>query len=144
MLKILHFIIIFLILGSFNGCNMQENRESDSNFTKSNRQNGSIEQNTTLNKEEDKVLRKIGISTENGKIVIEPNKTKEFLETVAKKFESEAIKLQQKAKDINISTLGIKKESDKIVIDINQTQKTLEKISKDLENIAKEIGKIFQ
>ena len=144
MLKPQNSIILFLILSSFYGCKLDKSGEIESNFTKSNTNNGVIESKSEKNLSDDKVLKKIGISAKDGKIIIEPNKTKKFLESLAKKLESEAKKIGNKVKDINISMMGIKREEDKIVIDINKTHKVLEKFSKELEKVAKELEKVFK
>ncbi len=90
---------------------------------------------------EDKLLHKIGIHTENDKIIIEPKKTKEFLENIAKNLEQDAKKFTKKAKEIKESTLGIKASKDKVIIDLNKTKSFLETFSKEFENIAKDISK---
>ena len=136
--KFILFIVFLLPLSGCNDSNEKTNQEKDINFTKSNtliRENGDSE---------DKVLNKIGISTQDDKIIIEPKKTKEFFEQMAKTLEKEAKKFESKAKEINISDLGIRSSDTKIVIDVNKTKNFLEKFSKELEGVAKELEEVFK
>ncbi len=104
----------------------------------------SLPQLQTKQERQDKaVLDKMGISTDGDRIIIEPKKTKVFLETIAKSLQKEAIKIQQETKKLKSKDLGIHKESDKITIDLNKTEKVLNNFTKELEGIAKSLGKVF-
>ena len=93
-------------------------------------------------KKEEKILNKLGINTTNdGKIVIEPKKTKEFLDGLSKILKKEATELKEKNKGITSEDLGIEANKDKITIDTKKTKNFLEKFSKDLEDMAKDIEK---
>jgi len=96
-------------------------------------------------KKDDKILKKMGIDTTNdGKIVIEPNKTKEFLKNIATIFATEAKKLKDKNSNIKSSDLGIEASRDKIIIDTKKSKKFLEKLSHDLDEMAKDLEKSFE
>lgn len=95
------------------------------------------------NKQEKKnqeVLNNLGISTEDEKIVIDPKKTKAFLEGVANTLQGEAVRIKEEAKKIKSEDLGIHKESDKVIIDINKTKKVLKGFTDQLEDVAKSLG----
>jgi len=93
-------------------------------------------------KQKHKVLNKLGINTtDDGKIVIEPKKTREFFENLAKILTKEGEEFKNKNADIKSDDLGIKASKDKIIIDTTKTKSFLEKLSKDLEDMAKDITK---
>jgi hypothetical protein len=145
MKKIYVYIILNLFLVSFNGCNSSKSGEKESDITNSNTKNETIKIHTTKEDEEKKVLNKIGITTTNdGKIIIEPKKTKEFLDKIAKTMKKEAKRIKEENKNLSAEDIGISAKKDKIVIDINKTGKFLDKLSKDLSETANELEKIFK
>jgi len=142
-------VLMAIIFITFNGCKNESSGENKSEITKSNTKNETINISAKKvpkkDKEDEKVLKKIGISTTNdGKIIIEPKKTKEFLEKIAKTLKKEAVRIKENNKDIKSEDLGISAKKDKIVIDVNKTEKFLDKLSKDFEKTAKELGNIFK
>jgi len=156
MKKILIYTTFVLIFITLNGCKNEEqnntitnNGEKKSEFTKSNTFNESIQkkepnQPDTIKKDKS-VLNKIGISTtDDGKIIIEPKKTKELLENIATTLKKEAIRIKENNKNLKSEDLGINKKEDKIIIDTNKTKKFLNKLSNDFSKTAKELGKIFE
>jgi len=93
-------------------------------------------------KKEHKILNKLGINTtKDGKIVIEPKKTKEFFKKLAKILTKEGEEFKSKNDNIKGEDIGVKASKDKIIIDTKKTKNFLEKLSKDLENMAKDIEK---
>ena len=93
-------------------------------------------------KKDKKILNKLGINTTNdGKIIIEPKKTKEFLENLANILKKEGEEFKKKNRGLNSQDLGIQANKDKIIIDTKKTKNFLEKLSKDLEEMAKDIEK---
>jgi len=93
-------------------------------------------------KKEHKVLNKLGIeTTQDGKIVIEPKKTKEFFERIAKILAKEGEEFKNKNADLKSEDLGIEASKDKIIIDTKKTKSFLERLSKDLEEMAEDISK---
>jgi len=144
MKKIYLILVLALFLVAFNGCENGNSGENKSIITNSNTKNEHIKIHTKKEDDEQKVLNKIGITTSNdGKIIIEPKKTKEFLETIAKTLEKEAKRIKERNRGINAKDIGIEANKNKIVIDVNKTEKFLDKLSKDLEKTASELEKIF-
>jgi len=140
MKKLLIILILFMIFISLNGCKKDTNKIDTENVTKSNE----IENNVNKVSSDDKILSKIGISTQNDKIIIEPKKTKEFFNNLAKTMEKEAKKLKDKTKNINENDIGIHTNSDKITIDTNKTKTFLNNFAKELENVANNIEKSIE
>ena len=135
-MKFLQSIVILSLIFFINGCK-EEQKEQEVTT----QELPKLE--TKQDRQEKNALNKIGISTEGDKIIIEPKKTKEFLEKIAKSLQKEAIKIEQEAKKIKKDDLGITKEKDKITIDINKTQKVLNKFTKELESVAKSLEKVI-
>jgi len=131
------FILIFFILLSYNGCKSNNNSDINKTITKG---NIVIKVNKKESKE-DKILENIGITEHNGKIIIDPKKTKSFLDNLSKTLEKEAKKFESKTKDIDENELGIHISKDKIIIDANKTKSFLENFAKELESVAKDIEK---
>jgi len=137
--------IIVFSLFTFNGCKDEESGENKSDFTISNTNNEPLKIHTQKEKDEKKVLNKIGVSTTNdGKIIIEPKKTKEFLNGIANILKKEANRIKDENKGLKPKDIGIDAKKDKIVIDINKTEKFLNKLSKDLAKTANELEKVFK
>ena len=128
--------LIFLLF-TFNGCKSENILDNDKNITKGNINVKKIDNS----QKEDNLLHKIGILAKEDKIVIEPKKTKEFFEKLAKTLEKDAKELEAKNKKIQEEDIGISANKDKITIDLNKTKTFLEKFSKELEKIAKDIEK---
>jgi len=128
-------MLIIFILFSSNGCDGNSKNETNKTITKS---NIVIKVNKKESKE-DKILKKIGITEQNGKIIIDPKKTKSFLDNLSKTLEKEAKKFESKTKDIDEDELGIHISKDKIIIDANKTKSFLENFAKELESVAKDI-----
>jgi len=137
-------LTLILALLSLNGCNADNNKESDKNVTKINTKLAYKEtkpQNRHKKEQDDKLLHKIGITATSDKIVIEPKKTKEFFDKLAKTLEKSAKELEEKNRKIQKTDIGISANKDKIIIDLNKTKTFLDKFSKELENVAKNIDR---
>ena len=130
-------ILIFFILFSFNGCDGNSKSDTNKTITKSN----IVIKVDKKESKEDKILDNIGITEQNGKIIIDPKKTKSFLDNLSKTLEKEAKKFESKTKDIDEDELGIHISKDKIIIDANKTKSFLENFAKELESVAKDIEK---
>ena len=135
-MKKINFLIALIILVSYNGCKNNEQSKNDIKKTKN-------EDIVTKSGKDDKVLNKIGISTENDKIIIEPKKTKAFFDKLAKTLEKNAKNLEQKTKTIDENDIGISTSKDKITIDLNKTKSFLDSFSKELEKVAKDIQDVI-
>jgi len=134
MKNVIKIAIICLIIVSLYGYRDNKAVLSDINITKSNKNN------STLNPKYVYKFDNIGIYQENGKIIIDLNKTQEFLKEIAIKLKEEGVKVKEKTKDLNISSLGIKINKEKIKIDLNKTKTFLEKFSNIMEQITKDFN----
>ncbi len=88
----------------------------------------------------------MGINIGDGKISIDTNRTKSFLESISKACKSgfnlgieKASKEMPKEED-----LGIKVESEKIEIDLNKTKNFMKKWLKAVEVFAKELNSTLE
>jgi len=135
-MKKINFLIALTVLVSYNGCKNDNKVKNDTLKTKN-------ETTVTKSSKDDKVLNKIGISTENDKIIIEPKKTKAFFDKLAKTLEKNAKNLEQKTKTIDENDIGISASKDKITIDLNKTKSFLDSFSKELEKVAKDIQDVI-
>lgn len=136
---------IFILSASvfLSGCKAEQNKKQEENIATQTVPKLETKQQREEVSQEKSTLQKIGISTEGDKIVIEPKKTKAFLEEIAKSLQQEAIEIEQKAKKIKKEDFGIEKNKDKITIDINKTQKILNSFTKELEGVAKSLEKVI-
>ena len=137
MKKLLITTLIFLLF--VNGCNKESNEQE---AVINNETIPTLQASPEDNSEES--LNKIGISTEGEKIIIDTNRTKKFLESMAKKLQSEAVRIAKEAKKIKSEDLGIHKERDKVTIDLNKTKQILKGITKQLEGVAKSLQKTLE
>ena len=133
-------LLLGLILVALNGCKNDNMENKEKNITNSNIKRIEVKNQ----KEEPKILNKIGIQADKDKIIIDTNKTKKFFEDLSKSLKKEAKKLKESTKEFTQKDLGIKKEKEKIVIDLNKTKTFLDKFSKELENIANDIEKAIE
>jgi len=135
-MKKINIFLLISILIALNGCENNEKRQNDTFETKN-------EKIVPKSNKDDKVLSKIGISTENDKIIIEPKKTKAFFDKLAKTLEKNAKKLEKKTETIDENDIGIRASKDKITIDLNKTKSFLDNFSKELEKVAKDIQDVI-
>ena len=140
MLKKVKISLILLLLISLNGC--KENSQNENNKTLI--KNNTVKQNINQKNDDAKILQKIGISTENDKIIIEPKKTKAFFEKLGKTFEHTAKRIKSKVDKIDEKDIGITANKDKITIDINKTTNFLNSFSKELEKSVKDIDRVIK
>jgi len=130
-------LIILLIL--LSGCESNSQSENNKTLIKSNTSQHKVDKKNP----DDKILQKIGISTEDDKIIIEPKKTKAFFDKLTKTLEKEAKKFESKVDKIDEKDIGIEVNRDKITIDVNKTTNFLKNFSKELEGVAKDIDKVI-
>jgi len=89
-------------------------------------------------------LAHMGITTDNGKLIIDTNKTKDFFQQMAANIKVHADKF---AKDMEKGTIddkeaGIEVNETHINIDLNKTKSFLDTWSKTIEGYAKEFDKM--
>ena len=143
------------ILLSFSGCqNAKENQaEHDAKVAAQ----AKAELRAELKKEQEEKTRQkeeelaknnklahIGITTDNGKLIIDTNKTKDFFQKMAENIKVHADKF---AKDmekgiIDDKEAGIEVNETHINIDLNKTKSFLDTWSKTIEGYAKEFDKM--
>jgi len=83
-------------------------------------------------------------TTPDGKIIIDANKTRNYVEQLAKKMKA---KVDRLAKDMQKGVIkekeaGIEVSEEKIVIDVNRTKSFLEKWARKMEGFVKEMNKV--
>lgn len=150
-------LITLSILFLFSGCqNAQENQAAhDAKIA----EQAKAELRAELKKEQEEKARQkeaevkkdnkyahIGITTENGKVTIDTNKTKTYFQQMADKLKTHADKF---AKDfekgvIDDKEAGIEVNATHINIDLNKTKSFLDTWSKTIEGYAKEFQKMTE
>ncbi len=148
-------LILLFILFTLSGCNnAQENQtEHDAKVAAQ----AKAELRAELKKEQEEKAKKheaetnknsklahMGITTDNGKLIIDTNKTKDFFQQMAANLKVHADKF---AKDmergiINDKEAGIEVNETHINIDLNKTKSFLDTWSKTIEGYAKEFDKM--
>ncbi len=90
-----------------------------------------------MNKEDKTLLELLGVKIEDKEILIDLKKTKETLQTIAKKLDSVSEKLKEGVKEgkIEIPTVGIDSNPKSFEIDLNQAKETLSSLAKKLSNL---------
>ncbi len=127
--KILSIVVIIL---SLNGYRLTNKENSELNLTKSNTKNGTDliqEKNSSKN-----FLKQLGITKKEDKIIIDINKTKEFLKIVGENIHNKTIQIKKKVLELEKSAIK-KIDTTKIIIDLNKSKNILEDIAKDFEKI---------
>ena len=87
-------------------------------------------------------LEHLGVTaTPDGKIIIDTNRTKSYLEQLAKRMKAKADELAKEMQQgaITEKEAGIEVNESKIVIDLNKTQRFMEKWAKKMQGFVKEM-----
>lgn len=92
-------------------------------------------------KEQNTALSKLGITKEGSRITIDTNKTKTYLDEVAKTFSQQ---MGQFAKEIKKGDAGIEADKSQISIDLNKTGSFLDNWTKKMEHFADELDTIAE
>ena len=94
--------------------------------------------------QKDNKLNRIGITTNNGKLIIDTNKTKNFFQKLALTIKSHAEKFSKDMEKgvIDNKEAGIEVDNKHINIDLNKTKSFLDRWGKIIEGYAKEFDKI--
>ncbi len=90
---------------------------------------------------------KVGIqTTQDGKIIIDTNRTKHYFKTIAEKWKQKADKLASDLQKgmIDEKEAGIEVSDKRIVVDLNKTESFLMRWTKKMENFVKEVDKTAQ
>jgi len=96
--------------------------------------------------QQDNKLAHIGITTTNGKLIIDTNKTKSYFQKLAEKLKVHADKFAKDMEngDINNSEAGVVVTKTEINIDLNKTKSFLDNWGKTIEQYAKEFKKMTE
>ncbi len=145
-------ILILVILSlSFNGCQdrQEEQSQHDAKIIQEARAQLLKEQEEEKKKEaleRKNKLSKIGISTEENKIIIDTNKTKSFFKDLSHKMKTEMHKIHKEMEKglIKYDEAGIKIDKAHINIDLNKTKSFLETWGKKMQVFIKEVDSIAQ
>jgi Tfp pilus assembly protein PilV len=149
-------LIILVLLFSFSGC--QDAKEEQAQHDAQVAQQAKAEllaelkaKEESLKKEELELkksnkLSKIGITTENGKIIIDTNKTKSFFKNIATKMKNKMEKLSKDIENgmIKDQNAGIEVDDTHINIDLNKTKSFLENFGKKMQEFVKEFDTIAE
>jgi len=90
-------------------------------------------------------LSHLGVTaTPDGKIIIDTNKTKSYLEQLARQMKTKADELAKEMQEgvIDEKEVGIEANETKIVIDLNKTQSFMEKWAKKMQGFVKDMEKL--
>ncbi len=90
-------------------------------------------------------LHKIGIYEDGNKIIIDTNRTKNYLQSLSNSFEKETKELKKELKEHEKSiNSGIDVSDEKIVVDINKSKKYLKGLIDILQKHTKELSKSLE
>ncbi len=92
-------------------------------------------------------LTHLGITTTpDGKIIIDTNKTKSYLEQLAKQMKAKADEFAKEMQQgaIEEKEVGIEVNQSKIVIDLNKTQNFMEKWTQKMQGFVKDMEKLSE
>ena len=120
----------------------QQAREALLKELKEKKQNGT---QTTSKTESPSKLDHLGVTTTpDGKIIIDTNRTKSYLERLAKQMKEKADQLAKEMQQgkIQEKEVGIEVNQTKIVIDLNKTQSFMEKWAKKMQGFVKDMEKL--
>ena len=92
-------------------------------------------------------LHLLGISIDNGKIEIDTNRAKSFVEDLQKSIEERTKVVESSIKEGKIDlkeSVGVKIEDEKIEIDLKKTKSFLEEITNKAQSFINSLGKSFE
>jgi len=151
-----HILLATLIMLTFSGCgdNKEEQAKHDAKIAQEARAELLAElklkeeeiHKKELEAQKNSKLSKVGITTEDGKIVIDTNKTKNFFKELGSKFKERAEKLSQDIEKgiIKDKDAGIEIDETHINIDLNKTKSFLEGWGKKMQEFVKDMDTIAQ
>ena len=145
-----YILFSLLILFSLSGCqDKKENQaQHDAKIAQEARAQLLKEQAEVKKKQEEReknhTFSKIGISTEDGKIIIDTNKTKGFFKDFAKKMKINMDKMSKDLENdlVESDNAGIQVDKTHINIDLNKTKHFLDTWGKKMQGFVKEFDDI--
>ena len=152
MLSRKHILFSLILLLSFSGCQdkKEEQAQHDAKVAQEARAELLKEQAEAKKKQEEleknNKFSKIGITTEDGKIIIDTNKTKSYFKDIANEMK---IKMDKLSKDLEKGVMkndeaGIEVNETHIYIDLNKTKSFLDTWGKKMQEFVKEFEEIAQ
>lgn len=93
------------------------------------------------------ILSLLGIKIEDGKIELDTNKTKSFFETLQKKAQEEAKKIEKGVEEGKLDlkeSVGLRVEDQKIELDLNKTKDFFENLAQKAATFLETLDKEFQ
>jgi len=148
-----HLLITFMLLFYFTGCQDKEQQQKeqaahDAKVAQQARAEllAELEHEKKLQEEKDNQFSHMGVKTDDGTIIIDTNKTKDFFKELGEKMH---IQMQQVSQDlqkgvINAQEGGVQIDNGNIKIDLNKTQSFLNEWSSQIEGYVKEFDKMVQ
>lgn len=115
---------------------LQQEQEKKEAFLKAEILKNKAKQQNTKNEK----LSKVGITIEENKITIDTNKTKDFFQSIGKKFGEKLKKITQDLEKgmVNEKDAGVKIDETHINIDLNKTKDFLESWGQKMQGFVKE------
>jgi len=92
-------------------------------------------------------LSKVGISMDDGKLIIDTNKAKDFFTELADGFQETSKKIDKELKEGNLTAtkpMGIEVSNEKLTIDLNETKSFFESWGEKMESFSKEFDKLTE
>jgi len=146
-------LIIFLLLFSLSGCQDAKEKQAQHDAQVAQQAKRELlaelkakEEAAKKKEQESNKLSKLGITTEDGKIIIDTNKTKSFFKDIASNMKHKMEKLSNDLEKgmIKNQNAGIEIDETHINIDLNKTKSFLENFGKKMQGFVKEFDTIAQ
>ena len=107
-----------------------------------------VKENRAPQKEEDNessTLNKMGVSMQDGKLIIDTNKAKEFFWSFQKKLDNTSRELDRELREGNLTVtvpMGVEIRREKVSIDLNKTRSFFDSWGEKMEAFVKEFDKM--
>ena len=148
-----HLLIAFMLLFFFTGCQDKEQQQKeqaahDAKIAQQAREEllAELEHEKKLQEEKENRFSHMGVKMEQGTIIIDTNKTKDFFKELGQKMH---VQMKQVSKDLQKGVIdaqegGVQVDNGNINIDLNKTQSFLNEWSNRVEGYVKEFDKMIQ
>jgi hypothetical protein len=149
-----HILIATVVLAILSGCESKEDieRENAAKLYKEQQQQKikeaqAVAEQKAREENNASTLSKVGISMDDGKLIIDTNKAKDFFTQLADGFQETSKKIDKELKEGNLTAtkaMGIEVSNEKLTIDINETKSFFESWGEKMESFSKEIDKLTE
>jgi len=95
-----------------------------------------------IEEENQSTLSKLGITMDDGKVVIDTNKAKDFFGKLSDTFTTTSQKIDKELKEGNLTTtkdMGIEMNKESLTLDLNKTKDFFQRWGKKIEELSQEI-----